>query len=109
MKHGGDLSGDAWVAARDGLGGRSELYRDLSRRKFIATDHPDEDALYATACQLMVDLSSAVASLLHALRTLVMLDTCFSGGAVNNGKNGIADDGRGAKRMPRRRRLHCSG
>jgi hypothetical protein len=46
--------------------------------------HPDEDALYATALP-MVDLSSAVASRVHALRTLVVLDTCFSGGSIKNG------------------------
>jgi uncharacterized caspase-like protein len=49
-----------------------------------STDHPDEDALYATALP-MVELSSAVASRLHALRTLVVLDTCFSGGSIKNG------------------------
>jgi Caspase domain len=49
-----------------------------------STDHPDEDALYATALP-MVDLSSAVASRMHSLRTLVVLDTCFSGGAAKNG------------------------
>ena len=60
-----------------------------------STDHPDEDALYATALP-MVDLSSAVASRLHALRTLVVLDTCFSGGATKNGgKNGVRMMGAG--------------
>jgi hypothetical protein len=49
-----------------------------------STDHPDEDALYATALP-MVDLSSAVASRMRALRTLVVLDTCFSGGSMKNG------------------------
>ena len=59
-----------------------------------STDHPDEDALYATALP-MVDLSSAVASRMHALRTLVVLDTCFSGGAVKKGKNGVRMMGAG--------------
>lgn|GEM_PF-814084 len=60
-----------------------------------STDHPDEDALYATALP-MVDLSSAVASRLRALRTLVVLDTCFSGGATKNGgKNGARMMGAG--------------
>ncbi len=60
-----------------------------------STDHPDEDALYATALP-MVDLSSAVASRLHALRTLVVLDTCFSGGATKNGgKNSVRMMGAG--------------
>jgi uncharacterized caspase-like protein len=49
-----------------------------------STDHPDEDALYATALP-MVELSSAVASRMRALRTLVVLDTCFSGGSLKNG------------------------
>lgn len=48
-----------------------------------SVDHPDEDALYATAFP-MVDLSSAIATRMKALRTLVVLDTCFSGGSVKN-------------------------
>jgi hypothetical protein len=47
-------------------------------------DHPDEDALYATALP-MVDLSSTVATRMHSLRTLVVLDTCYSGGSIKNG------------------------
>jgi uncharacterized caspase-like protein len=43
----------------------------------------DQDALYATALP-MVDLANAVASRMKALRTAVILDTCFSGGAVGN-------------------------
>jgi len=44
----------------------------------------DEDSLYATAFP-MVELSSAVATRMHATRTLIVLDTCFSGGSVTNG------------------------
>lgn len=47
-------------------------------------DHPDEDALYASALP-MVELSSAVATRMRALRTLVVLDTCYSGGSMKNG------------------------
>ncbi|HZZ39790.1 MAG TPA: caspase family protein [Acidobacteriaceae bacterium] len=43
----------------------------------------DEDALYATALP-MVELANAVASRMKALRTAVILDTCYSGGAVTN-------------------------
>ncbi len=44
----------------------------------------DEDSLYATAFP-MVELSSAVATRMRATRTLVVLDTCFSGGSVRTG------------------------
>jgi uncharacterized caspase-like protein len=43
----------------------------------------DEDALYATALP-MVELANTVASRMKALRTVVVLDTCFSGGAATN-------------------------
>ena len=46
-------------------------------------DNPDEDALYATALP-MVELANAVATRMKALRTAVILDTCYSGGAVTN-------------------------
>ena len=46
-------------------------------------DTPDEDALYATALP-MVELANAVATRMKALRTAVILDTCYSGGAVTN-------------------------
>lgn len=48
-----------------------------------SADSPDEDALYATALP-MIDLVNAVATRMRALRTAVILDTCFSGGAVKN-------------------------
>lgn len=48
-----------------------------------SSDSPDEDALYATALP-MVELANAVATRMKALRTAVILDTCYSGGAVTN-------------------------
>jgi uncharacterized caspase-like protein len=48
-----------------------------------STQTPDEDALYATALP-MVELANAVATRMKALRTAVILDTCYSGGAVTN-------------------------
>jgi len=44
----------------------------------------DEDALYATAYP-MVELANAVATRMKALRTVVFLDTCYSGGAAGPG------------------------
>jgi uncharacterized caspase-like protein len=46
-------------------------------------DNPDEDSLYATALP-MVELANAVATRMKSLRTAVILDTCYSGGAVTN-------------------------
>ena len=48
-----------------------------------SADEPDQDALYATALP-MVELANAVATRMKALRTAVILDTCYSGGAVTN-------------------------
>jgi uncharacterized caspase-like protein len=42
----------------------------------------DEDAMYATAYP-MVELANAVATRMKAMRTAVILDTCYSGGSVN--------------------------
>jgi uncharacterized caspase-like protein len=50
----------------------TEAYKD---------DNFDEDALYATAYP-MVELANAVATRMKALRTVVFLDTCYSGGAA---------------------------
>jgi metacaspase-1 len=47
-------------------------------------DKPNEDALYATALP-MVDLANAVATRMKAMRTAVILDTCFSGSAAGHG------------------------
>ena len=44
----------------------------------------DQDALYATAYP-MVELANAVATRMKALRTVVFLDTCYSGGAAGAG------------------------
>jgi uncharacterized caspase-like protein len=41
----------------------------------------DEDVLYATAYP-MVELANSVATRMKALRTAVILDTCYSGGSV---------------------------
>lgn len=41
----------------------------------------DEDAMYATALP-MVELADSVATRMRALRTLVILDTCYSGGSI---------------------------
>ncbi|MFP5227963.1 MAG: caspase domain-containing protein [Acidobacteriota bacterium] len=49
-----------------------------------SVNDPDQDALYATALP-MVELANAVATRMKALRTAVILDTCYSGGAVTNG------------------------
>jgi hypothetical protein len=43
----------------------------------------DEDAMYGTALP-MVELADAVATRMKALRTLVVLDTCYSGGSVDS-------------------------
>jgi uncharacterized caspase-like protein len=48
-----------------------------------SAEQPDEDALYSTALP-MIDLSSAVATRMRALRTLVILDTCYSGGSIKD-------------------------
>jgi uncharacterized caspase-like protein len=43
----------------------------------------DEDAMFATAYP-MVELANAVATRMKALRTAVILDTCYSGGSMKN-------------------------
>jgi hypothetical protein len=43
----------------------------------------NEDAMYATAYP-MVELANAVATRMKALRTAVIMDTCYSGGAMKN-------------------------
>jgi uncharacterized caspase-like protein len=43
----------------------------------------DEDAMFATAYP-MVELANSVATRMKALRTAVILDTCYSGGAANS-------------------------
>jgi hypothetical protein len=67
-------------------------------------DHPDQDALYATALP-MVELANAVATRMKALRTAVILDTCYSGGAVTNASRlmgkGVANAAPGADTLDR--------
>ena len=62
----------------DSVGGLNYLITYDTEIK--SADQPDEDALYSTALP-MVELSNAVATRMRALRTLVVLDTCYSGGA----------------------------
>jgi uncharacterized caspase-like protein len=65
----------------DSIGGLNYLITYDTEIRSLA--QPDEDALYSTALP-MIDLSSAVATRMRALRTLVVLDTCYSGGSVKN-------------------------
>lgn len=51
----------------------------------------DEDALYATAYP-MVELADAVATRMRALRTAVILDTCYSGGSMRTSATSAAPD-----------------
>jgi len=51
----------------------------------------DEDALYATAYP-MVELANAVATRMRALRTAVILDTCYSGGSVKPSPSAAVPD-----------------
>lgn len=50
----------------------------------------NEDALYATAYP-MVELANAVATRMKALRTVVFLDTCYSGGTGSSGAPATTD------------------
>jgi hypothetical protein len=67
-------------------------------------NNPDQDALYATALP-MVELANAVATRMKALRTAVILDTCYSGGAVTNASKlmgtGLANAAPGAATLDR--------
>jgi len=67
----------------DSVGGLNYLITYDTEMHSLA--HLDEDALYATALP-MIELSSAVATRLKSLRTLVILDTCFSGGSIQNAR-----------------------
>jgi Uncharacterized protein containing caspase domain len=60
----------------------------------------DEDALYATAYP-MVELANAVATRMKALRTAVILDTCYSGGAAKGGAGSPADQGPSSQMLDR--------
>jgi len=50
----------------------------------------DEDAMYATAYP-MVELADAVATRMKALRTAVILDTCYSGGSATAAESSPSD------------------
>jgi hypothetical protein len=67
----------------DSVGGLNYLITYDTEMHSLA--HLDEDALFATALP-MVDLSSAVATRLKSLRTLVVLDTCYSGGSIQSAR-----------------------
>ena len=56
----------------------------------------DEDAMFATAYP-MVELANAVATRMKALRTAVILDTCYSGGSM---KSEVAANGTLANKGP---------
>ncbi|HTB96048.1 MAG TPA: caspase family protein [Terracidiphilus sp.] len=49
----------------------------------------NEDALYATAYP-MVELADTVATRMKALRTAILLDTCYSGGSIRPAATGTA-------------------
>jgi uncharacterized caspase-like protein len=63
-----------------------------------------EDAIYATAYP-MVELANAVATRMKALRTAVILDTCYSGGSFKNespqSSAGLANTGPSAQMLDR--------
>jgi metacaspase-1 len=67
----------------DSVGGAS--YIITYDTEIDSADKPNEDALYATALP-MVDLANAVATRMKAMRTAVILDTCFSGSAAGGAK-----------------------
>jgi uncharacterized caspase-like protein len=50
----------------------------------------DEDAMFATAYP-MVELADSVASRMKALRTAIILDTCYSGGSIRTASSGAGD------------------
>jgi hypothetical protein len=66
----------------------------------------DEDAMYGSALP-MVELADAVATRMRALRTLVVLDTCYSGGSV--GSQASANKAATVKAAPSRAMLEQMG
>jgi uncharacterized caspase-like protein len=61
----------------------------------------DEDAMFATAYP-MVELANAVATRMKALRTAVILDTCYSGGAMRSDANAaLANKGPSSQMLDR--------
>ncbi len=59
----------------------------------------DEDAMFATAYP-MVELANAVATRMKALRTAVILDTCYSGGSMQ-GATALANKGPSSQMLNR--------
>ncbi|MGD0478889.1 MAG: caspase family protein [Terracidiphilus sp.] len=68
--------------AADSAGGANYLL--TYDTEAYSDENINEDALFATAYP-MVDLANAVATRMKALRTVVFLDTCYSGGAAGPG------------------------
>ena len=69
----------------DSAGGLNYLLTYDTQLRAPGESQFDEDALYSTALP-MIELSSAVATRMKALRTLVVLDTCYSGGSIQNAR-----------------------
>jgi uncharacterized caspase-like protein len=79
--HGTPRTADSAGGANYLLTYDTEAYKD---------DNLDQDALYATAYP-MVELANAVATRMKALRTVVFLDTCYSGAAAGPGAPAPSD------------------
>jgi hypothetical protein len=60
----------------------------------------DEDAMFATAYP-MVELANAVATRMKALRTAVILDTCYSGGSMQGAVAALANKGPSSQMLDR--------
>ncbi len=73
--------------------GTSRLKDDVGGLNYIVTydttDPNNQDQLYASSLA-MIDLSQIVRSRIKAQRTVIVLDTCFSGGAGKDGLNASA-------------------
>jgi uncharacterized caspase-like protein len=68
----------------------------------------DEDAMFATAYP-MVELANAVATRMKALRTAVILDTCYSGGSMTSGAVGGAPTNKGPSSQMLNRMVEGTG
>ncbi len=60
----------------------------------------DEDAMFATAYP-MVELANAVATRMKALRTALILDTCYSGGSMQSAQPALANRGPSSQMLDR--------
>ncbi|MGC1463220.1 MAG: caspase family protein [Terracidiphilus sp.] len=60
----------------------------------------DEDAMFATAYP-MVELANAVATRMKALRTAVILDTCYSGGSLQGAAAALTNKGPSSQMLNR--------